>query len=162
MHLFASVAFHDWNLKDASDMLMLGNFMAIVRILKTCTWWIFHSNLPFVSALELGKWQFCIFTCKCIPWIHVGQFVNVSQVWLVVNWGLEPFPKQLPVQSSFLSSRDPYSWDADSTHHRHSKHLCKMATLKSNKVPSILDAICTSSPIPSIAYINIEPLQLLF
>ena len=113
--LFAVVAFHDYVLDNASEMLILSNSRVIVVILKTSASWLLDSYLPYMSGLELCIWQVRHLA-------HPSSTSNISQVWLIINGILESVLKRLPVKNRAIKCRDINLSEVDSTHYRHSDY----------------------------------------
>ena len=94
------VALHDGGLKDASDVFIMGNSRAIVMILKTLD----AFSITLCHLCQPLNYVHGRSTFECIP--QVRQLVNISQMWLIVNGGLELLPKRPPVQDSAIKLWD--------------------------------------------------------
>ena len=113
--LFAFVAFHDYVLDNALEILILGNSRVIVAIPKTSASWLLDSYLPYMSGLELRTWQVHHLA-------HPSSTSNNSQVWLIINGSLESVLKRLPVKNRAIKCRDINLSEVDSAHYRHSDY----------------------------------------
>ena len=111
--LFTIVSPHDGSLQDAPDMLTMGNSRAVVTIVKTLD----RFRIAIRGLCQPVNYVHGRSALDCIP--QVRQFVNFSQMWLVMNGGSELLPKRPPVQDVAIKPWDLNPWEVDSIHQRH-------------------------------------------